>query len=525
MPTVTKIPATISRFTSQPIDIPTKRKVAAYARVSTDSEDQLTSYEAQVSYYTDYIKSRQDWEFVKVYTDEGISGVSTKGRQGFNEMVADALAGKINLIITKSVSRFARNTVDSLTTIRKLKEHNVECYFEKEAIWSFDTKCELVLSVLSSIAQEESRSISENVTWGCRKKMSDGKYSMPYSSFLGYDKGEDGKLVVNPEQAKIVRLIFQLFLEGMSPYSIAKELTTRKIKTPMNRDKWNPSTIRTILSNEKYKGDALLQKTFCSDFLTKKVVVNKGQIPQYYIEDDHEAIISPTIFDIVQEELKHRAKTNQRYSRVSIFSSKMKCADCGNWYGAKVWQSNTKYRKIIYQCNFKFRQKSKCETPHLSEEDIKRMFVDAVNQIIKNKNEIIENIRSLISAISDTTSLELQQKELHETLRITVKLIEKLIAENARTILDQSNYIKRYDTLSQKYNSAKSEYEKVSDEITDIKSRIIKLNDFIATLENTENILIEFDVNIWSSLVEYGTVQRDGSITFHFRNGMKITAK
>lgn len=276
MPTVTKIPATISRFTSQPIDIPTKRKVAAYARVSTDSEEQLTSYEAQVSYYTDYIKSRQDWEFVKVYTDEGISGVSTKGRQGFNEMVADALAGKINLIITKSVSRFARNTVDSLTTIRKLKEHNVECYFEKEAIWSFDSKCELVLSVLSSIAQEESRSISENVTWGCRKKMSDGKYSMPYSSFLGYDKGDDGKLVVNPEQAKIVRLIFQLFLEGMSPYSIAKELTTRKIKTPMNRDKWNPSTIRTILSNEKYKGDALLQKTFCSDFLTKKVVVNKG---------------------------------------------------------------------------------------------------------------------------------------------------------------------------------------------------------------------------------------------------------
>ena len=153
------------------------------------------------------------------------------------------------------------------------------------------------------------------------------------------------------------------------------------------------------------------------------------------------------------------------------------------------------------------------------------MFVDAVNQIIENKNEIIENIRSLISTISDTTSLELQQKELHETLRITVELIEKLIAENARTILDQSDYTKRYDTLSQKYNSAKSEYEKVSDEITDRKGRIIKLNDFIATLENTENLLSEFDVNIWGSLVEYGMVQRDGSITFHFRNGMEITVK
>ena len=213
MPRITKIPASISRYTSAPIDAPVKRKVAAYARVSTDNEEQLTSYAAQISYYTDYINGREDWEFVKVYTDEGISGCSTKRREGFQAMVADALAGKIDLIITKSVSRFARNTVDSLTTIRSLKEHNVECYFEKENIWTFDGKGELLLTIMSSLSQEEARSISENVTWGQRKRFADGKVSLAYSRFLGYDKGADGKMVINPEQAETVRLIYGLFLE------------------------------------------------------------------------------------------------------------------------------------------------------------------------------------------------------------------------------------------------------------------------------------------------------------------------
>lgn len=295
MPRITKIPASISRYTSAPIDAPVKRKVAAYARVSTDNEEQLTSYAAQISYYTDYINGREDWEFVKVYTDEGISGCSTKRREGFQAMVADALAGKIDLIITKSVSRFARNTVDSLTTIRSLKEHNVECYFEKENIWTFDGKGELLLTIMSSISQEEARSISENVTWGQRKRFSDGKVSLAYSRFLGYDKGPDGKMVINPEQAETVRLIYGLFLEGMTPHTIALTLTERDIKTPSGKDKWNAATVRRILTNEKYKGDALLQKEFTVDFLTKKTKKNCGEIPQYYIEDDHEAIIDPAV--------------------------------------------------------------------------------------------------------------------------------------------------------------------------------------------------------------------------------------
>ena len=203
MAKITAIPATIDRYSATPINGLKKRRVAAYARVSTDHEEQLTSYEAQVDYYTNYIKSRDDWEFVSVYADEGITGCNTKKRDGFNKMVEDALAGGIDLIITKSVSRFARNTVDSLTTIRKLKEHKVECYFEKENIWTFDGKGELLLTIMSSLAQEESRSISENCTWGQRKRFSDGKFSVAFSNFLGYDRGENGELVVNEGQATI----------------------------------------------------------------------------------------------------------------------------------------------------------------------------------------------------------------------------------------------------------------------------------------------------------------------------------
>lgn len=297
---VITIPASISRFTANPLTSTAKRKVAAYARVSTDHEEQQSSYDAQVDYYTSYIKSRSDWEFVSVYADEGITGCNTKKRDGFNTMVEDALAGKIDLIITKSVSRFARNTVDSLTTIRKLKEHGTECYFEKENIWTFDGKGELLLTIMSSLAQEESRSISENCTWGQRKRFADGKVTVPFKRFLGYDRGPDGNLVVNPEQATLVKRIYGMFLTGMSPALIARTLTEEKIPSPGGKEKWNASCIRSILSNEKYKGDALLQKVYTTDFLSKKKKKNEGEVPQYYVRDNHEAIIPETTFEQVQ---------------------------------------------------------------------------------------------------------------------------------------------------------------------------------------------------------------------------------
>lgn len=287
--TVTTIPATISKYTATPINTARKRRVAGYARVSTDHEEQQSSYEAQMDYYTAYISGRDDWEFAGMYSDAGISATNTRHRDGFKAMVADALAGKIDLIITKSVSRFARNTVDSLTTVRQLKDKGSEVYFEKENIWTLDAKGKLLITIMSSLAQEESSSISENTTWGQRKRFADGKASVAFGQFLGYDRGADGSFVINEEQAETVRLIYRLFLEGRSFYSVARELTDRGIKTPAGKDNWSQSTVRSILSNEKYKGDALLQKSFTVDFLNKKMKPNEGEVPQYYVENNNPA--------------------------------------------------------------------------------------------------------------------------------------------------------------------------------------------------------------------------------------------
>ena len=244
---VVVIPQTKMQHTFQPMNALKRRRVAGYARVSTDSDEQENSYAAQVDYFSNFIKSREDWTFVKVYTDEGISGVSTRKREGFNQMIADALAGKIDLIVTKSVSRFARNTVDSLTTIRELKAHGIEVFFEKEGIYTFDGKGELLLTIMSSLAQEESRSISENVAWGIRKSFSDGKVMMPYGSFLGYCRGDDGTPKVVPEEAEVVRAIYRRFLEGATPHQIAKQLTELGVPTPRGHKKWGTSTVLSIL--------------------------------------------------------------------------------------------------------------------------------------------------------------------------------------------------------------------------------------------------------------------------------------
>lgn len=325
---VTVIPATLNIHTKTPTTERVRRRVAAYARVSTDSEEQLTSYEAQVDYYTKFIRENPDWDFVEVYTDEGISAVNTKHRDGFNRMILDALAGRIDLIVTKSVSRFARNTVDSLTTIRKLKEAGCECFFQKENIMTFDSKGELLITIMSSLAQEESRSISENVTWGQRKRFADGKVSIPYGQFLGYRKGEDGLPEIVPKEAEIVRRIYREFLQGKSTNAIAAMLPEEGIPTPGKRTVWQRATVESILRNEKYKGSALLQKSFTVDFLTKKTKVNEGEVPQYYVEDSHPAIIEPWEWEQVQAELERRKNSRNRHRQTSPFSGKILCGDC-----------------------------------------------------------------------------------------------------------------------------------------------------------------------------------------------------
>ena len=520
---VITIPATKSKFTATPLSSQKKRKVAAYARVSTDHEEQQSSYEAQVDYYTAYINGRDDWELVSVYADEGITGCNTKKRDGFNNMVADALAGKIDLIITKSVSRFARNTVDSLTTIRKLKEHGTECYFEKENIWTFDGKGELLLTIMSSLAQEESRSISENTTWGQRKRFADGKASVAYKRFLGYDRGPDGGFVVNEEQAKTVRLIYRLFLEGLTCHAIAKELTERKLPTPGGKEVWGQSTVRSILTNEKYKGDALLQKVYTTDFLTKKKKKNEGEVPQYYVEGSHEAIIDPATFDYVQAEMARRTNGSHRYSGVSMFSSKIKCGGCGCWFGSKVWHSTDKYRRVIYQCNNKYRGDKPCGTPHIIEDEVKKAFVRAVNLLLSEKDELAANVQMIIATICDTTELEKRQTALRDELEVVVKLTERCVGENARIALDQDEYAERYNGLVERYEKTRAELDEVTQTIADKESRKKLMEQFIRTIKEQEPIT-QFDERLWASLVDFVTVYSEKDIRVTFKDGTEIQA-
>jgi len=522
--TVTTIPATISPFTSVPINQSRKRRTAGYARVSTDNEEQQTSYEAQVDYYTKYIQSRDDWEFVLVYTDDGISATSTAKRTGFNRMVADALEGKIDLIVTKSVSRFARNTVDSLSTIRKLKECGTEVYFEKESIWTFDSKGELLITIMSSLAQEESRSISENVTWGHRKRMQDGKISVPYSRFLGFGKGEDEALKIIEEEAVIIRRIYSMFLEGATPHGIAKALTVDGIPSPGGKAKWGGSTVRSILTNEKMKGDALLQKTYTVDFLSKKKKVNDGEIPQYYVEKSHPAIIEPAIFDMVQHELQKRKAGENRHSGVGLFASKIKCGECGSWYGSKVWHSNSKYRRVIYQCNGKFKGEKKCQTPHFDENTIKGFFVNAVNKILTDKDEIIANFTMIKQTLFNTTALETERVGLQNEVAVTSELIQKCIDENARVALDQAEYQQRYAGLVERFNSAQTRLEAATARLSEAKARGQIVGAFIAELGKRDGLISEFDEQLWHSLLDFATVHDENDVRFIFKDGTEISA-
>lgn len=242
--------------------------------------------------------------------------------------------------------------------------------FQKENIMAFDCKGELLITIMSSLAQEESRSISENVTWGQRKRFSDGKVSIPYGRSLGYRKGTDGLPEIVPKEAEIVRSIYQLFMLGKSTNAIAKQLTVEGVPIPGGKTEWQRATVESILSNEKYKGSALLQKSFTVDFLTKKTKVNEGDVPQYYVEESHPAIIGLNEWRMVQAELDKRKSSGKRHRQTSPFSGKIFCGDCGEIYGSKVWHSTDKYRRIIWQCNGKFKGENKCETSHLYEDQL-----------------------------------------------------------------------------------------------------------------------------------------------------------
>ena len=519
---ITVIPATRNQHTGIPTMTRYKRRVAGYARVSTDSEEQQTSYEAQVDYYTQYIQSKPEWQFVEVYTDEGISATNTKKRDGFNRMIQDALDGRIDLILTKSVSRFARNTVDSLTTVRKLKDAGVEVYFEKENIWTLDSKGELLITIMSSLAQEESRSISENVTWGQRKRFADGKVTMPYRSFLGYRKGADGTPEIVPEEAAIVKRIYALFMQGKTTGAIARILTAEGIPTPGGKQKWAVSTIESILKNEKYRGDAILQKTFTVDFLQKKMKPNEGEVPQYYVQNSHPAIIEPAEWDLVQAEMARRKELKQRYSSHSVFSSMIFCGECGGYYGSKVWHSTDKYRRVIWQCSDKFKGDHRCGTPHLTELQIQELFLRAFGKVVSLRDIILEDCRLVQKELFDCTELDLQQQTLTEAMRMAADMVRHCIEENALKVQDQTEYLQRYEQYTRHYEKLKKKYDSLDAERQRRKEQQDRLGAFIATMEQTQTVPVAFDADLWLATVDRATVHRD-AVVFTFKGGMEIT--
>lgn len=394
-----------------------KLRVAAYCRVSTDNEEQAGSYETQVTHYREYITANPEWVFVDVYADEGISATNTKKRDDFNRMIDDCKKGLIDLILTKSISRFARNTVDCLNYIRILKEMNIPVFFEKENINSMDAKGEVLLTIMASLAQQESESLSKNVKLGMQYRFQNGEVMVNAKCFLGYDKDEDGNLVINPQEAEIVKRIFLEYLEGASCQKIAKGLMRDGILTSRGNPRWHDSSIRLILENEKYMGDALLQKTYTVDFLNKKRIKNNGIMPKYYIEDHHEAIIPKELFMRVQEEIARRSSERdlqgrrKGFSAAHAFSQIVFCADCGEEYHRIHWNNRGK-KSIVWRCSTRLKDKDKCRARTVNEEVLQSAFLDAVNEMLTNSTDYLTRLKTNLDTVlgTDASDEELNAK-------------------------------------------------------------------------------------------------------------------
>lgn len=386
--------------------LPKKINVCAYARVSTEKDAMLDSLANQVSYYSSYIQSRRDWFYVGVFSDEAISGTKAN-RPGFQKMLEEARNGKIDFIITKSISRFARNTVTLLETIRELKELNVDVYFEEQRIHSISKEGELMLTILASYAQEEARSASENVKWRVKKNFEEG---IPYKlAALGY-RLIDGKIVVIPEEAKIVKLIYKLYLDGLGTPLIAKELNKLGYKTMMGNE-FAPQPIRAILRNITYTGDLLLQKKYKNNYMEKKTRMNKGELPQYYVEDSHEAIIDKETFKKVQELMHSKAKeypnSPKRYD--CIFKGIIRCGNCGHGYTKRSAHGD---RKALWRCNFYIMYgKDKCNSPSILDEEVVRLTKLVLGTSEINNEDFLSKIKFIFVNSDKTVTFELKSGE------------------------------------------------------------------------------------------------------------------
>ena len=513
---VTVIPAR-RRVGSQRTDAQVQKiRVAAYCRVSTDSEEQETSYEAQVSHYTEYIKSKPEWQMVEVYADDGISGTNTAKRDEFNRMIADCEAGKIDLILTKSISRFSRNTLDCLKYTRKLKALNIAVFFEKENINTMDSKGEVLLTIMASLAQQESESLSANVRMGIQYRNQQGKVQINHNWFLGYTKDAEGNLVIDPEQAEIVRRIYREYLEGASFLQIKRSLEADGIPNGAGHLKWHESNIHQILTNEKYIGDALLQKTYTVSVLDKKRSINNGQRPKYYVEGSHEAIISKDVFMRVQSEIARRANLNPDGKR-RVYSSKYALSGmvfrghCGDIYRRVKW-NNRGCKSTVWRCVsrvLKGKMDFDCPARTVKEEVLQGSIVTAVNDAYARKTTVISLLKW---NIEETVFDDLEAKIAAVDAQLT-SLQENLIA-----IAGDEEAEERIGSQISELREYRQNLLAESAERSDLKNR---MNDMIAFLDEMPQTITEYSEVITRRLIDRITIF-DEKIVVEMKSGLQI---
>ena len=493
-----------------------KLRVCAYCRVSTDSDEQATSYEAQVEHYTTYIQRNAEWEFAGIFADDGISGTNTKKREEFNRMIEECMAGHIDMIITKSISRFARNTLDCLQYIRELKDKNIPVFFEKENINTMDSKGEVLLTIMASLAQQESESLSKNVKMGLQFRYQNGEVQVNHNRFLGYTKDEDGHLIVEPKGAEVVKRLYREYLEGSSLKQIGMGLEADGILTAANKKKWRPETLKKILQNEKYIGDALLQKTYTVDFLTKKRVKNNGIVPQYYVENSHEAIIPRDLYMQVQEEMVRRANlhsgANQKkrvYSSKYALSSIVYCSKCGDIYRRIAWNNRGKY-SIVWRCVTRVGHGPQCcDAPTVQETELHEAVIKAINQALGNKDSILETLERNIEEVlmeTDNSGAE----DIEEKLCVLQKELLKLANDKK----DYTEVVDEIDRLRQQKQDAlveKAEREGMKQRILEMKEFLIKRKREITT----------YNEQLVRKLIEKITIY-DDKFTVEFKSGTSV---
>ncbi len=482
-----------------PFSVP-KMRVAAYCRVSTDSDEQLESLQAQKSHYENYIKANSEWEYVGIYYDEGISGTKKENRQGLQRMMSDCENKKIDLIVTKSISRFARNTTDCLEMVRRLIELGVFIYFEKENINTKSMESELMLSVLSSLAESESISISENNKWAIQKRFQNGTFKISYPPY-GYEN-IDGKMVINHEQAKIVKYIFSEALAGKGTQKIADDLNNKRIPSK-RRAGWTATTIRGILKNEKYTGDVILQKTYTDSKFNRHI--NNGEKNKYFIQNHHEPIISHKEFEIVARVIEQRAKEkgieqrNSKYQNRYPFTSKIICSECGSTFKRRI-HSSGKRKYVAWCCTKHLEDISECSMKFIRDEDIKMAFVTMINKLIFGKDFILkpllEGLR-LMSKSDNISKIEALEKEIDDNTS-QKELLVKLMAKG---YLEPALYNREKNELLMKKEMLTEQRDALIDDLNSELSKGQEVNNLIKYV-NKAGSLKEFDDEAFDNHVE-----------------------